>query len=189
MEVLSRNWGWVVFRGIVAVLFGVLTLYRPGITLAALVLLFGAYAFVDGIALIVWAIANHRFLPRWPALVIGGICGVAAGIVTLLWPGITAMALLVVIAAWAIMIGIVTLVSAFRLRKVITGEWRLIVAGLLAVALGMILLAAPAVGALAMIVWIGWYAIFSGGLLVALGFKIRNLGRLLGHAKLASHPA
>src|SRR5512139_1371279 len=106
MEVLNRNWGWVVFRGIVAILFGALALFRPGITLAALVLLYGAYAFVDGIALIVWAIANHKVLPRWPALVVGGIVGVGAGIVTLLWPGITTLALLVVVASWAIVLGI-----------------------------------------------------------------------------------
>ncbi len=189
MEVLRHAWGWVVFRGILAILFGVLTLILPGITLAVLVLLFGAYAFVDGVALIVWAIANHRFLPRWPALVVGGTVGVAAGVMTLLWPGLTAVALLFVIAVWSIAIGIATLVSAFRLRKVITGEWRLIIAGLLAAALGVVLLAAPAVGALAMIVWIGWYAIFSGCLLVALGFRIRNWGRRFGHGSLASHPA
>ncbi len=189
MEELSRNWGWVVFRGVVAILFGVLALLVPGITLAALVLLFGAYAFVDGAALIVWAIGNRRFLPRWPALVVGGILGIAAGVVTLVWPGVTAVSLLVVIAVWAIVMGIATLVTAFRLRNVITGEWRLVIAGLLAVALGVILLAAPAVGALAMVLWIGWYAIFSGGLLIALGFRIRSWGRRLGHGTLASHPA
>lgn len=177
MNVLSGNWGWVALRGFVSILFGVLTLLLPGITLAALVLLFGAYAFVDGISLIVWAVSNHRILPRWPALVIGGILGVAVGILTLIRPDLTTTALLVTIAVWAIAIGVLTLVAAFQLRQEISGEWRLVLAGMLAVALGVILLAAPGVGALAMLAWIGAFAIASGVLQVGLGFQIRSLGK------------
>lgn len=177
MNVLSRNWGWVALRGFVSILFGILTLLFPGITLAALVLLFGAYALVDGTFLIVWAISNHEVLPRWPALVIGGILGIAVGILTLIRPDLTATALLVTIAVWAIAIGVLTLVAAFRLRQEISGEWRLVLAGMLAVALGIILLAAPRVGALAMLAWIGAFAIASGALQIALGFEIRSLGK------------
>jgi uncharacterized membrane protein HdeD (DUF308 family) len=184
----SRNWGWVALRGFVSILFGVLTLLFPGITLTALVLLFGAYAFVDGIFLVVWAISNHRVLPRWPALVIGGILGVAVGILTLIRPDLTATALLVTIAVWALAIGVLTLVAAFRLRREISGEWRLVLAGMSAVALGVILLAAPGVGALAMLAWIGAFAIVSGGLQVALGFQIRSWGRGVD-AKLAARSA
>jgi uncharacterized membrane protein HdeD (DUF308 family) len=172
----------------VSILFGVLTFLLPGVTLAALVLLFGAYAFVDGIFLIVWAISNHRVLPRWPALVLGGILGTAVGIVTLLRPDLTATALLVTIAVWAIAIGVLTLVTAFQLRQEISGEWRLVLAGMLAVALGVVLLAAPAAGALAMLAWIGTFAIASGVLQVAVGFQIRSWGRGVD-AKLAARSA
>lgn len=188
MNEWSRNWGWVALRGFVSILFGILTLLFPGITLAALVLLFGAYAFVDGIFLIVWAIANHRILPRWPALVIGGILGMGVGILTLIRPDVTATALLVTIAVWALAIGVMTLVTAFRLRQEISGEWRLVLAGMLAVALGVVLLAAPGVGALAMLGWIGAFAVASGVLQVTLGFQIRSWGRGVD-AKLATRSA
>jgi uncharacterized membrane protein HdeD (DUF308 family) len=177
MNVFSRNWGWVALRGFVSILFGVLTLLFPGITLTALVFLFGAYALVDGICLMVWAISNHQILPRWPALVIGGILGIGVGILTLIRPDLTATALLVTIAVWAIAIGVLTLVAAFQLRQEISGEWRLVLAGMLAVALGVALLAAPGVGALAMLVWIGAFSIASGVLQVAVGFQIRSWGR------------
>jgi len=188
MEILSRNWGWVVLRGIVAILFGVLTAFQPGITLAALVLLYGAYALVDGVAMIVWAVANHRDEPHWVSLIVGGLLGVAAGVLTFLWPGMTAVALLFVIASWAVVTGVAAIVAAIRLRKEIIGEWRLVLSGLLSVAFGVILLAAPVVGALAMVLWIGAYAIVSGVLLIGLGMKLRSWGRFHS-SHLMSHPA
>jgi len=188
MEVLSRNWGWVVLRGIAAIVFGVLTFFQPGITLAALVLLFGAYSLADGVFMIVWAIANRHGEPAWVPLVIGGLLGIAAGVVTFIFPAMTAVALLMIIAAWAITIGVSMIVAAIRLRKEITGEWRLVLSGLLSVALGVILIAAPAAGALAMVLWIGGYAVASGILQIALGFRLKSWGRV-HPAGLASHPA
>ena len=188
MEVLSRNWGWVVLRGVVAILFGVLTLFQPGITLAALVLLFGAYAVTDGVATMFWAVMNRRAEPHWVSLIVGGVLGIAAGIVTFLWPAMTTVALLFVIATWAIVMGVATIATAIRLRKVLVGEWRLAVSGLLSVALGVVLFAAPAAGALAMVLWIGGYAVASGLLLIALGFQL--LGWRRTHAgRPISHPA
>ena len=188
MNVLSRNWGWVALRGFVSILFGILTFLNPGITLAALVLLFGAYAFADGIVLIVWAISNHKVLPRWPVLVLGGILGTGVGVLTFLRPALTATALLATIAFWAIAIGLLTMVAAFQLRREISGEWRLGLAGMLAVALGVVLLAAPGLGALAMVTWIGGFAIASGAAQVALGFQIRSWGKSVD-ATLAPHSA
>ena len=188
MEILSRNWGWVVLRGIAAIVFGVLTFFQPGITLAALVLMFGAYSLADGVFMIVWAIANRHGEPAWVPLVIGGLLGIAAGIVTFFFPAITTVALLMIMAAWAIAIGVTTIVAAIRLRKEITGEWRLVLSGLLSVALGVILVAAPGVGALAMVLWIGGYAIASGILQIALGFRLKSWGRV-HPAGLASHAA
>ena len=177
-NILTRNWGWVALRGVAALIFGLLTLMNPAITLAVLVLFFGAYALVDGIFAVVTAIANRRGEPHWVALLIAGLAGIVIGICTFLAPGITATLLLFFIAAWAIIVGVAELMAAFRLRKIVTGEWMLVLAGILAVALGLLLLTRPAVGALAVVLWIGAYALVSGLLLIGLAFRLRSLGRL-----------
>ncbi len=178
VEVLTRNWGWIVLRGAVAILFGLLALFLPGITLAILVLCFGAYALVDGAFMAVSAIANRRGEVRWGMLLVGGLLGMAVGVVTFVMPALTAFALLVIIAVWAIALGVTEIVAAVRLRKEITGEWMFVVAGVLAVVFGLIVVAAPNAGALAVALWIGVYAIVSGVTLVALGFRLRSWGRL-----------
>ena len=180
-NMLSRNWGWVALRGAVALLFGLLTFLNPAITLATLVLLFGAFAFVDGIAMVVGAIANRKGEPRWGALLAGGLIGIVVGLATFFLPVLTAAALLGVIAAWAILTGAAEIAAAIRLRKVITREWLLALSGVLAVAFGLLLIAFPAAGALAVVLWIGAYAVVTGILLIALGFQLRSWGR--------SHPA
>jgi uncharacterized membrane protein HdeD (DUF308 family) len=178
MDVLSRNWGWMVLRGVVAILFGILTLLMPGITLAVLVLMFGAYAFVDGLLMIGVAIARHDRGSRWFAMIIGGLLGIAAGLATFFWPGLTAVALLILIAVWAMVTGIAMIVAAFELRKVITGEWRLVLAGLLSLGFGVIMAVRPGAGALAMVLWIGAYAIAAGILTIGLGLRLRGWSRL-----------
>lgn len=188
VETLARNWGWVALRGVVAILFGVLTFLNPGLTLAALILFFGAYAFLDGIFIVASAISNRRGRPHWIVLLIGGLLGIAAGVVTFFMPGVTAVVLLLIIAAWAIVIGLDEIVAAIRLRKEITGEWTLALAGLLAVAFGVLIILRPGASALAMVLWIGAYAVVSGILLVALAFRLRSWGR--AHAAGAMpHPA
>jgi uncharacterized membrane protein HdeD (DUF308 family) len=177
VEILARNWGWVLLRGIVAVLFGVFTLFNPAIALMTLVLLFGAYALLDGVFMVVWAIVNRRGRPRWVALLVGGLLGIVIGIQTLVTPNITAVALLAIIAAWSIMVGIAEFVAAVKLRKMLTGEWMLMLAGLTSVAFGVLLFARPALGFLAVVLLIGAYAIFSGILLAALAFRLRSWGR------------
>lgn len=177
-NMLTRNWGWVALRGVAALIFGLLTLMDPAITLAVLVLFFGAYALVDGIFAVVSAITNRRGEPHWVALLIVGLAGIVIGVCTFLAPGVTATLLLYFIAAWAIIVGIAELTAAFRLRKAITGEWMLVLAGILAVALGLLLLTRPAIGALAVVLWIGAYALVSGLLLIGLAFRLRSLGRL-----------
>jgi len=177
-NILTRNWGWVALRGVAALIFGLLTLMNPAITLAVLVLFFGAYALVDGIFAVVTSIANRRGEPHWVALLIAGLAGIVIGICTFLAPGITATLLLFFIAAWAIIVGVAELTAAYRLRKIVTGEWMLVLAGILAVALGLLLLTRPAVGALAVVLWIGAYALVSGLLLIGLAFRLRSLGRL-----------
>lgn len=180
VETLTRNWGWVALRGFAAILFGLLTLLNPGITLATLVLFFGAYALVDGAAMVVSAIANRHGEARWIALLVGGVLGIGAGLVTFFMPGLTAMALLMIIAAWSVVTGIAEIGAAIRLRKEITGEWIFVLAGLFSVGFGLLLFLSPGAGALAVALWIGAYAVTVGLLLVGLGFRLRNWGRIHG---------
>lgn len=178
IDVLARNWGWVALRGVVAILFGLLTIVRPGITLTALILLFGAYAIVDGAFRLVSAFANRHEQPRWGALALGGLLGVVAGVVALVMPGITGLVLLYVIAAWTIVTGAAEIAVAIELRKVITGEWVLVVAGVLSILFGAFLLARPVAGALAVAFWIGLYALAIGIMLLVLAFRLRRWGHV-----------
>ena len=128
--VLARNWWSLVLRGVLGILVGILTFVWPGITLTALVFLFGAYALVDGVVSIAGAIRAAESHERWGALLIEGIVGILAAAFTVLWPPITALALVYVMAAWAIVTGIFEIVAAVRLRKHITGEWLLALSGI-----------------------------------------------------------
>jgi uncharacterized membrane protein HdeD (DUF308 family) len=171
---LARNWWVVLLRGLAGIIFGLLTFFEPGISLAALVLLFGAYAFVDGVFSIVTAV-RRRSADRWWLLLLEGIAGILAGIATLIWPAITAIVLLYLIAAWALVTGVLEIAAAIRLRKAITGEWLLALSGVASVILGVLLIIAPGPGALAVVIWIGAYAFVFGALLVALSFRLRSL--------------
>lgn len=175
VDTLSRNWWAVVLRGVAGVVFGIGIFLMPGLSLAVLVLLFGAYAFVDGIFGIVSAIRRRGTSDRWWLLLLEGIAGVAVGIITLLWPGITAFVLLYLIAFWALITGVLEEAAAFRLRQVITNEWLLVLTGLTSIALGVVLLLFPRAGVLAVVLWIGAYAFVTGILLIALGFRLRTM--------------
>jgi uncharacterized membrane protein HdeD (DUF308 family) len=175
--VLSDAWWAVLLRGIAAIAFGVITFFWPGITLAALVLLFGAYAFVDGISAIILGIREYGERERWWATVLVGFVGVAAGVITFLTPNITALALLVVIAAWAIVRGVFEISAAIRLRHAIEGEWLLGLVGALSIAFGVLMLLFPGAGALALVLWIGAFAFVSGIMLVVLSFRVRGMAR------------
>ena len=176
LEYLRRNWGWIVLRGVSAILFGVLALARPGITLGVLVIMWGGYAIADGILSIIAGlqIRDHG-RPLWSFFVVGAL-GVAAGVFTFKWPGLTALALLMAIASWAIAVGVLQIAAAIRLRKVIEGEWALALAGVLSVAFGVVAFLHPGAGALAVLWMIGTYAIGFGILLLVLGLRLRSHG-------------
>jgi uncharacterized membrane protein HdeD (DUF308 family) len=174
LEHLGRNWGWIVLRGVAAVLFGILAFALPGITLAVLVIVWGAYALADGIlALIAAYRVRDQGKPFW-SLVIVGLLGIAAGIVTFIWPGMTALLLLLFIAAWAVVMGIFQIVAAIRLRKEIQNEWLLGLSGALSVLFGIIMFVQPGAGALAVIWVIAAYAIVFGVLLIWLGLRLKK---------------
>ena len=175
LPVLARNWWALALRGLVAILFGILAFAWPGLTLFVLIIFFGAYLLVDGIFAIVAAVRAAGEEARWWLLLIEGILGVGAGLVTFFWPGLTALALLYLIAAWAIVTGIMEVVEAIRLRQEIVGEWALILGGALSVIFGVLLVVIPARAGLLSLTWlIGIYAVAFGVLLVILAFRVRN---------------
>jgi uncharacterized membrane protein HdeD (DUF308 family) len=170
---LARNWWSLVIRGLLGIVVGMITFLWPVVTLAALVFLFAGYALVDGIVSLAGALRAAGAHERWGALLIEGIVGILAALATVLWPAITALALVYVIAAWAIVTGIAEIVAAVRLRKYISGEWLLVLGGIASVIFGVLIAAIPVVGALVIAVWFGAYALVFGAILIALGFRLR----------------
>ena len=185
-DTLSDNWWAVALRGLAALVFGILTLVSPGISLAALVLLFGAWATADGVLAIVAAVRHRRAAEKWWVVALGGIVGVVAGILTFLVPAITALALVYVIAARAIIVGALEVAAAIRLRKVITGEWLMGLGGVASIVFGALIALFPGLGALAVVLWIGAFSVVLGVMLIALGVRLRSWGRLHPRMPLAA---
>jgi uncharacterized membrane protein HdeD (DUF308 family) len=173
-SILSRRWWLLLLRGLIAIAFGVVSWVLPGISLASLVLLFGAYCLADGVLNAWTALEGRREHEHWWVLFLEGLLGIGVGVLTFLAPSLTALALLFYIAIWAIATGVLEIVAAIRLRKEIENEWLLIIAGLASVVFGALLMAQPAAGALALLWLIASYAIFFGVLLVILAFKVRG---------------
>jgi uncharacterized membrane protein HdeD (DUF308 family) len=173
LHALARNWWLILLRGIAAVVFGLLTFVWPGITLLTLVLLYAAFAFVDGVLALWAAIAGGQAAPRWWLAIIG-LLGIAVGVLTLVMPGVTALVLLLFIAAWAIIMGIMEIIGAIQLRKEIDNEWWLIASGALSVLFGLVLIVFPGAGALGLIFVIGVYAIIYGVTLIGLAFRLKK---------------
>lgn len=170
---LPRHWWVVALRGLAAIIFGILAFIWPGITLSVLILFFGAYAIVDGV-LALYSAFRSRGEHVWAPLVEGLLC-ISAGLIAFFWPGITALALLFVIAAWAVLSGVLEVYAAIRLRRVIRNEWALIVSGVLSVIFGVLLLAQPGAGAVALVWLIGIYAIVFGVAMLVFAWHLRGL--------------
>lgn len=173
--ILSRNWWVFLLRGILAVIFGILAFIWPGTTLLTLIILFGAYALVDGIFAIIAGVAGYGTTERWWAEVIEGVLGMVIGLMTLLWPGATALVVLYFIAAWAIVTGILEIAAAIQMRRYISGEWLLFLSGAVSVLFGVLLFIFPEAGALSLIAFIGAFAILFGSLLIVLALRLRSL--------------
>jgi uncharacterized membrane protein HdeD (DUF308 family) len=174
LHALAKCWWLVLLRGIAGIVFGILAFVWPGLTLAVLILLYGAYALVDGVfALIAAFTGAAKPVPTW-WLVVVGLSGIAAGLVTFFWPGVTALVLIFFIGGWSIAHGIFEIVGAIKLRKEIDNEWWLILAGALSVLFGIIVIAAPGAGALALVWVIGAYSLVFGILLVGLSLRLRK---------------
>jgi len=174
LDALQRGWRFLVLRGVCAVIFGILAFVWPGATLGALVILFGAYALVNGALTLALAFRAPQGTPGKGMLIFLGLLGIAAGILTFIYPGITALSLLAVIAWWAILTGIFEIAVAVKLRQQLTNEWLLILSGVLSVAFGVLLIARPGAGALSVIWLIGAYALLFGIMLLALAVRLKG---------------
>lgn len=183
-SVLHANWWVLLLRGFAAVVFGLLTFLMPGLTLLVLVSLFGGYCIVNGVLTLVAAFRGGRGQPRWWALAVEGIAGLIAGIITLMWPGVTSLALLYVVAAWAIITGALQIGTGIRLRKQISNEWVLIVGGLLSIGFGILLMLVPVAGAVVVAWWVGSYAFAFGILLSVLAFRLRHQATSAGSSSM-----
>lgn len=173
-ETLVQNWWLFLLRGIFAVIFGLIALIFPGPTMLSLVLLFSAYMLVDGIAGIISAVrAIRRKEDRWGLLIFEGLLNIAVGVAAFLWPGLTVIAFVWLVAAWAIVTGGLMTAAGFRLNMD-HGRWWMVLGGLLSLAYGVLLIVAPLIGAIVLTWWIGAYALAFGIALVIFSFKLRS---------------
>jgi uncharacterized membrane protein HdeD (DUF308 family) len=172
-EVLAERWWVVGLRGLLGIVFGLICLFVPAAAILSLVLLFSAYMLVDGAFGIYSAIKAARNGERWGLLILEGIVDIAAGVVAFVWPAITAIAFVLIIAIWALISGVLMLVAAFRLN-IDHGRWWLVLGGVASIIFGIVLILAPVVGAVVLTWWLGAYALVFGVLLLILAFQLRG---------------
>ena len=180
---MSRYWWVLLLRGALAIIFGMLALGYPGMTLATLVLTFAFFALVDGIANVCYGIAGRKDNESWWVLLLEGLLGIAFGVITFQAPGITALLLLLYIGFWAVGTGVLRIVLAIRLRKEIEGEWWMALGGLVSILFGMSVIARPGAGAIAVLTVMGLWSIITGVFLVLGSFKVKSLGGKPGDLK------
>jgi uncharacterized membrane protein HdeD (DUF308 family) len=168
------NWWVLALQGVALIVFGIFAIFVPSIALISLVLVFAVVALVDGGLALLALFQRHPYAPRL-VLLLHGVLGIAAGVVALVWPAITTVALLFLIGLWAVVIGVLRVIGGIRLRKIVRDEWLLIVSGILSVIFGIIFLALPGVGVFALLTVVGFYAIAYGILLIGLSIRFRRL--------------
>jgi uncharacterized membrane protein HdeD (DUF308 family) len=177
ISMFARNWWLFVLRGVAAIVFGIIAIVYPDVTITVLAIVFGIYAIVDSIGSFASAI-GHRGADGWhrAAHALEGVVALVAGVLALVLPDLTALALVVLIGIWAIVSGVVEIMAAIRLRRVIDTEWLLGISGLLSIIAGIVILVWPDAGAVAISWLIGTFAIVFGVVFVWLGLKLRRLG-------------
>lgn len=179
LKSIAHSWWLYALRGVAAIIFGVLALTRPGATVLALVLVFGFYAIADGVLAIVAAFQMRELAKDWWVVLLEGLAGILVGIIALVYPSVTAVALYLLIAFWAVFTGIMEIIAAIRLRHEIENEWSLILTGVLSIILGVVLVIFPLVGAVGLVWTIGIYAILFGLLMLYLAFTVRGVASRL----------
>jgi uncharacterized membrane protein HdeD (DUF308 family) len=188
-NLMTQNWWAIALRGLVAVLFGIAAFVWPGFTLRVLAPLFSGYAMINGIFAVIEAFGRDVSRDRWWGLLFEGVASILVGAIILIWPGLTAMGLIFLIAFWAIMTGVFEFITAVRLRHEIMGEWLLALIAILSMALGLLLLAFPVIGAFSVIFLIRAFVFVIGALMIALAFKLRWLRRTGGEISPVGHAA
>ncbi|HEY2589900.1 MAG TPA: HdeD family acid-resistance protein [Tepidisphaeraceae bacterium] len=190
MSTLARNWWLVLLRGLCAILFGILAFTWPGLTLLTLALMWGIYAIADGITALTLAVAGRRIGPPAWWLILTGVLGILAGIIAIVHPGLAITVLLLFIGFWAIARGIMEIVAAIALRREVANEFLLLLSGLISILFGILLVARPGTGALALVWLVGTLAIVYGVFEIGLAFRLRQLkGRLEPPPAAAAPPA
>jgi uncharacterized membrane protein HdeD (DUF308 family) len=169
---LAQNWWLIALRGVLAIIIGLIAFAAPVATMLSLLLLFSAYMFVDGVFAIVAAVRAARRRERWALLVLEGIVSIAIAAIAVLWPGITIVAYVLLVAAWAIVTGALMLGAAFRLN-LDHGRWWLVLGGIASLVYGALLIIAPLIGALVLTWWFGAYALVFGVFMLVLAFRLR----------------
>ncbi|MGO9235454.1 MAG: HdeD family acid-resistance protein [Methylocella sp.] len=183
--ILVRNWWVVLLRGVLGLIIGFIAFFFPGPTLLSLVTLFALYLIIDGIFAIVSAVRAARHQQDWGFLTFEGIVGILAGIIALALPGLTVLVFVGLLAAWAFITGTLELRAAYNLEKD-HGRWWMVLAGVASIVFGIVLIAAPVIGALVVSWWVGAYATFFGASLVALAFQLRARNTGPGRTETAS---
>jgi uncharacterized membrane protein HdeD (DUF308 family) len=182
LDVLTERWWVPILRGVAAILFGVLAFVSPSISLLALVIIWGVYAIADGVFNLGLATWSGRVGNKWGWYFFEALVSIGAGLLTFVYPSVTAFVLLYVIAAWAVLTGVIEIGAAIELRRYVKGEWMLALAGVLSIAFGVVLFVYPQSGALALVWIIGSYAIAFGVVLIGLGFRLRRMRSFGEHA-------
>jgi uncharacterized membrane protein HdeD (DUF308 family) len=182
-DLLLRSWWVLALRGVIAILFGVLALFWPDLTLLVLVALFAAYALLSGIVSIAGAARNRRSDDNWWMLLLLGLVGIAAGIIAIVHPGLTALVLVLLIGANALVTGVLDIAAAIRLRKIIRNEWLLVLNGIASLVFGVMVFLFPEAGALAIVWLVSLYALVTGVLMIGLGLRLRSQARHSGTAR------
>src|SRR5262245_34824244 len=188
-NLMTQNWWAIALRGLVAALFGIAAFMCPGITLSVLAPLFGAYAMINGVFAVIEAFSRDVSRERSRPLLFEGVVSIVVGAMILIWPGLTSMGLLFLIAFWAIMTGVFEIITAIKLRHEIRGEWMMALIAILSIAFGLLLLAFPVTGALSVILLIRAFVFAIGALMIALAFKLRSLRRPAGEVPPVRHAA
>lgn len=173
MSVLARNWWAFVIRGVLAVLFGIVAFLLPGVTMLSLVLLFAAYAFTDGVFAIAAAVMAAKGHERWGLLILEGLVDIAAGVTAVMWPGLTVIVFVTLVAFWALLSGGLLLAASFKVDAD-HGRWWMALGAVVSILYGVALIIAPLVGAVVLTWWIGAYAIVFGITMLILAFRLRS---------------
>src|SRR5262245_30368741 len=177
---LARNWWLLALRGVLGILFGIAAFVWPDATLTTLVIVFGAYVFVDGIFAVAAGIGMRNQLSLWWLTVLEGVAGIALGLLTFRSPDTTALVLVTLIAAWSIVTGIFEIVTALRIRTLIENEWLMILSGVVSIIFGILLIAQPSAGTIAIVWLLGGYALLFGILTLMFAFRMRGMGDTIG---------